>query len=82
MNDEEPLYEDRIIRDPKILIGKPVTKGTRIPVSLTLNLLANGADNAEIKSDYPGLTDEDIKAAITFAADCVDREANTVPRSL
>lgn len=73
----------RVVVDPAIMIGKPIIKGTRIPVSLILNLLANGADNAEIKQDYPDLTDEDIKAAIAYAADRIDREANTsLPRSV
>jgi uncharacterized protein (DUF433 family) len=83
MATEKPTYQDRIIQDPKILVGKPVIKGTRIPVSLILNLLANGADNKEIKADYPDLTDEDIQAAIAYAADRIDREANEpLPRSL
>ncbi len=83
MTTEKPNFQDRIIQDPKILVGKPVIKGTRIPVSLILNLLAHGADNQEIKADYPNLTDEDIHAAIAFAADHIDREANEpLPRSL
>jgi len=83
MAKEKDTYEDRIVQDPKIMVGKPVIKGTRIPVSLILNLLANGADNAEIKADYPRLTDEDIQAAIAYAADHVDREANTtLPRPM
>lgn len=81
--EKQPTYHDRIIQDPTILVGKPVIKGTRIPVSLILNLLANGADNAEIKADYPRLTDEDIQAAIAYAADHIDGEANTtLPRSM
>ncbi len=72
---------ERITIDPAILVGKPVIKGTRIPVSLILNLLANGADNAEIKADYPELTDEDIRAAIAYAAARTDREpTGTLPR--
>ena len=68
---------ERVVVDPAILVGKPVIKGTRIPVSLILGLLANGADNAEIVADYPDLTDEDIRAAIAYAADRIDRETKT-----
>jgi uncharacterized protein (DUF433 family) len=75
MTKERPTYQERIVQDPKILVGKPVIKGTRIPVSLVLNLLAHGADHEEIKADYPNLTDEDILAAIAYAADHIDREA-------
>lgn len=81
--DDDQIFRDRIVLDPAILAGKPVIKGTRIPVSLILNLLANGADTAEIKADYPSLTDEDIQAAIAYAADSIDRIATTtIPRSV
>jgi uncharacterized protein (DUF433 family) len=73
-------YLERVVIDPEILLGKPVIKGTRIPVSLILNLLANGAANSEITTDYPDLTDEDIYAAIAYAADHIDREADVAPR--
>lgn len=81
--EKKPDYLDRVVVDPAILLGKPVIKGTRIPVSLILNLLANGADNTEITTDYPDLTDKDIQAAIAYAADHIDREAiRTLARSL
>lgn len=59
---------DRIITDPKILVGKPVIKGTRIPVYLVLNLVANGKTPKQIIEDYPDLTEADIRAAIQYAA--------------
>lgn len=59
---------ERIIIDPKILVGKPVIKGTRIPVYLVLNLLANGKTIEEITDDYPELTKEDVMAAIGYDA--------------
>jgi len=59
---------ERIIVDPKILVGKPVVKGTRIPVYLILNLIANGKSPKEIIEEYPELTREDIYAAIKYAA--------------
>lgn len=78
-----PEFRERIVIDPAIMVGKPVIKGTRIPVSLILNLLASGADNAEILKDYPDLADQDIHAAIAYAADRIDREADArLPRSI
>jgi uncharacterized protein (DUF433 family) len=65
---------DRIIIDPEILVGKPVIKGTRISVSLIIQLLANGATETEILEDYPDLKKEDIKAALMYASKCLDRE--------
>jgi uncharacterized protein (DUF433 family) len=79
---ERPAYRDRITTDSHILGGKPVITGTRIPVALILNLLANGADHTEIISDYPDLTEEDIHAAIAYAADQLDRDATALPRSV
>ncbi len=60
--------EERITVDPKIMVGKPVIKGTRIPVYLILNLMAHGQSIKEIIEDYPELTKEDVIAAINYAA--------------
>jgi uncharacterized protein (DUF433 family)/predicted nuclease of predicted toxin-antitoxin system len=65
---------DRITIDPDIMVGKPVIKGTRITVQLIVQLLANGATEAEILEDYPDLKKEDIKAALLYASECLDRE--------
>lgn len=62
----------RIIRNPKILVGKPVIAGTRISVSLILNLIAHGKTIEGIIDDYPDLTAEDIKAAIRYAEKKMD----------
>lgn len=67
-------FATRIVVDPKILVGKPVIKDTRIPVSLILNLVAYGASFAEIVEDYPTLSVEDIQAAILYAGARLDRE--------
>jgi uncharacterized protein (DUF433 family) len=53
---------DRIIIDPEVLSGKPTIKGTRIPVYLIIELLANGMTEKEILEQYPTLKKEDIKA--------------------
>lgn len=57
----------RIVVDPEILLGKPVIAGTRVPVYLILNLLASGYTEERIIQAYPGLSPEDIKAALLFA---------------
>ncbi len=66
--------QERIIVDPKILVGKPVIKGTRIPVYLILNLLARGKNTKDIIEEYPELSEEDIVAAISYAASCMKYE--------
>jgi uncharacterized protein (DUF433 family) len=65
---------DRIVVDPQILVGKPVIRGTRIPVYLIIEFLANGVTEEEILDQYPSLTKEDIKAALLYASKCLDRE--------
>jgi uncharacterized protein (DUF433 family) len=65
---------DRIIIDQEVLSGKPVIKGTRIPVYLIIELLANGMTEKEILSQYPTLKKEDIKAALLYASKCVENE--------
>jgi uncharacterized protein (DUF433 family) len=74
MANQKSAYHDRIVIDRKILAGKPVVKGTRIPVTLILNLLAHGYDFARIKDAYPELSDEDIKAAVAYSEARISRE--------
>jgi uncharacterized protein (DUF433 family) len=62
-----PLSE-RIIVDPEILAGKPVIRGTRLAVEFILDLLAAGQSEAEILSNYPGLTRDDILACLAYAS--------------
>jgi uncharacterized protein (DUF433 family) len=64
-----------IKRDPKIMEGKPVIVGTRIPVEHILRCLAAGETEAEIVADYPPLTVEDIRAAQGYAADYLAYES-------
>jgi uncharacterized protein (DUF433 family) len=65
---------DRIVIDPDILVGKPVIKGTRIPVYLIVEFLANGMTQKEILKEYPELKKNDIKAALLYASKCLERE--------
>jgi len=67
VTEQHPTHRDRIVCDSEILSGKPTIKGTRVPVSLILNLLAHGATFAEILDDYPYLVEEDLKAALLYA---------------
>ena len=61
-------YQDRIVRDPQIVAGEPVFKGTRVTLKTVLASLAEGATTAEILADFPTLAEEDVRAAIAFAA--------------
>lgn len=63
----------RIVIDPEICGGKPTIKGTRLWVSLLLDLLAGGMSEAELLAEYPQLTHEDVLAAIAYGAE-VSRE--------
>ena len=67
MTQEHPLWHDRIVRDPEIMVGKPVIKGTRIPVERILAHLAHEPDLADLFAIYPELDIEDVKAALEFA---------------
>ena len=57
----------RIVLNPKLMVGKPVVRGTRLTVQYILGLLARGATREEILEEYEGLTHEDILACILFA---------------
>ena len=64
--DEE--LRQRIVMNPKIMTGKPVIRGTRIPVELLVRLLAQGITESEILEQYPRLQPEDIRSALMYAA--------------
>jgi uncharacterized protein (DUF433 family) len=65
MKDDQLLK--RITLDPKVMVGKPVIKGTRLTVEYILNLLGHGSTVDEIIGEYNGLTREDVQACILFA---------------
>jgi len=58
----------RVVLDPKIMLGKPVIRGTRIPVELLVGMVAERIPEAEILCEYPRLQAEDIQAALAYAA--------------
>ena len=65
---------DRIAVDPKIMLGKPVIRGTRITVELILRKISEGADERAVLEAYPHLKKEDIHAAVRYAADTLAHE--------
>lgn len=67
-------WQERITIDPKILVGKPVVKGTRLSVEFIIGLLAQGWSEAEVLRNYPGLTADDIKACLAYAGDVIKSE--------
>ncbi len=66
---------NRITFDPKIMGGQACIRGMRIPVSLVVNLVANGMERCEIIKEYPDLEHEDIMQALQYAA-WLTREKN------
>ena len=70
---------NRISIDPAVCGGKPCIKGTRIWVSLILDLLATGMSEAELRAEYPALTREDILAAIAYGAEVARERVIPVP---
>ncbi len=72
---------ERIIVDPKIMVGKPVIKGTRLTVQFILGLLAQGMTIQEIIQEYKNLTKEDIFACLVFAQNAI-ADATFVPLSI
>ncbi|MBI5529616.1 MAG: DUF433 domain-containing protein [Deltaproteobacteria bacterium] len=70
MTDRQLLERIRI--DPKVMVGKPVIKGTRLTVEYILNLLAHGTSEEAILNEYRGLAPEDIQACLLFASRSLD----------
>jgi uncharacterized protein (DUF433 family) len=72
---------DRITADPGFMGGKACIRGMRIPVSLVVNLVANGLTTDEIVDDYPDLEPEDIRQALQCESRAVDDEQpeNSLP---
>ncbi len=73
-----PLLE-RIKVDPEICGGKPCIKGTRIWVSLILDVLADGTSESELLAEYPQLTHQDVLAAIAYGAEAARERIVEMP---
>lgn len=67
-------WQDRIEMNPKILVGKPVVKGTRMSVEFVVDLLASGWTQQQIHDSYPNLTAEDIRACLAYASELLRAE--------
>ena len=70
---KDQILLERITLNPKVMVGKPVVRGTRLTVEFILNLLAHGATTAEIVEEYDGLAPEDIQACLLFAGKSLSR---------
>jgi uncharacterized protein (DUF433 family) len=68
------MKHERIEIDPEVMAGKPVIRGTRIPVDMILRKLGAGLSVKEILEDHPHITPEDIQAAQAFAADYISND--------
>jgi uncharacterized protein (DUF433 family) len=67
-------WEDRITADPKILVGKPIVRGTRLSVEFIIDLLASRWTEQQILDNYPILVPEDIEACLHYANELVKSE--------
>jgi len=71
-------FTDRIEINPKVMLGKPVIRGSRITVELILRKLGEGATEKDLLNAYPKLTREDIQAAMRYAADTLAHEETVI----
>ncbi len=78
---KESQLLEKISINSKVMVGKPVIKGTRLTVEYILNLLAHGSSSEEILQEYEGLTQEDIQACLLFATRSL-QDTDFMPLSL
>lgn len=76
MATEQAIYVERIIQDPEIMVGKPVIRGTRIPVERVIAHLAHNPNLDDLFAAYPRLTIEDVQAVLGYAHDAIEAERN------
>ncbi len=67
-------WKARVIMDPEVHHGDPCVKGTRVPVSIIVGSIADGMGVEEVRAAYPQLSAEDIRAALAYAAEVLQRE--------
>lgn len=67
-------WQERIVVDPKVLVGKPIVKGTRISVEFVIDLLARGWTVEQVLTEYDHLTREDIQACLCYASEMLKSE--------
>lgn len=67
-------WSEQIHSDPKILVGKPVVKGTRLSVAFLLGLFSAGWSEEQVLENYPQLTRENLRAVFAYAQECLEEE--------
>jgi len=67
-------WQERIVVNPDILVGKPVIRGTQLAVEFIIDLLAEGWSEPEVLRNYPGITREDIQACLRYASELLKAE--------
>jgi len=67
---------ERIVLDPEIMAGKPVVKGTRVPVERVIQHLADNPDTDDLFQAFPQLTLDDVKACLAFAHEQIERSTH------
>ena len=79
MAEKQQTYKDRITTNPAVMVGKPVVKGTRIPVERVVAHLANNPDLTGLFAAYPELTVADVKACLQYAHHAVEEKRTGTP---
>ncbi len=67
-------WQDYIVSDKQVLLGKSTIKGTRISVELVLELFSNGRTEKQIIESYPSVSAETLRAVFTYLKDCIQQE--------
>jgi uncharacterized protein (DUF433 family) len=67
-------WQEYIVSDKQVLLGKPTIKGTRISVELVLELFSTGWDEKQILDSYPSISSESLRAVFAYLRDCIQQE--------
>lgn len=67
-------WKERVVIDPEIHHGDPCIRGTRVPVSIIVGSIADGMSAEDVRSAYPQLTIEDVRAPLAYAAEALRRD--------
>jgi uncharacterized protein (DUF433 family) len=68
------IWQNHIISDKQVLLGKPTIKGTRISVEMVLELFQTGWTEKQILESYPSLTPDSLRAVFAYLKDCLQQE--------
>ena len=67
-------WQEHIVSDTQVLLGKPIIKGTRISVELILELYSKGWTEAQILESYPSISSDSLRAVFSYMRDCIQQE--------